>query len=650
MEIKEFFKQKDPSGKYKNEKYIKNNYIDYYNIIINFSKEYNLEDLPFKQKVYHYVYDKKNHILCECGKKVNFKNFTIGYLKYCSNKCVGNSDIIKKKKEINSLKKYGTKTPSESKIIKDKIIKTNQERYGSNSPLQNEKIQKKSKETLMKNYGVDHPLQNEEIQKKRISNFDVEKWKKKKDKTMMKLYGNVNALSIDKFKEKAKQTNIERYDVEFPLQNKEIKEKMLNTVKNKYGVDCVLKVDEIKEKAKQTNIERYGVDNVFKLKEVQNNICKLFNKKYGGRPLNNVKIKEKMLETLKITYKNKILSSYENIINYDFDNKVFTFECEKCGKFEIKHTLLHNRTQSKTIICTKCNPINQQTSGLEIQLLEFIKNNYSGIILSSIRTIINPLELDIYLPNLNLAFEFNGLYWHNELNKSDDYHLNKTELCEKQGIQLIHIWEDDWLYKQDIVKSMIFNKLKLNKERIYARKCEVQEINDNGLIRNFLNENHIQGFVGSKVKIGLFYNDKLVSLMTFGKGRKNMNSKSEWELLRFCNTKYTNVIGGASRLFKYFIRNYNPNEIITFADRSHSNGNLYEQLKFNFIHKTQPNYHYIVNGIREYRFKYRKDILVKEGYDKNKSEHNIMLERNIYRIYNSGNLKYEYKKIKNLLN
>lgn len=264
----------------------------------------------------------------------------------------------------------------------------------------------------------------------------------------------------------------------------------------------------------------------------------------------------------------------------------------------------------------------------------------------SCRNIINPYEIDIYLPKLKIAFEFNGLFWHNENNIHKKYHLNKTELCEQQGIQLIHIYEDDWIYKQDIVKSMILNKLDKTKNKIFARKCEIKEITDNKLIRSFLDENHIQGFVGSKIKIGLFYNNELISLMTFGNKRISMGEKltnnGEYELLRFCNKLNINVIGGASKLFKYFIKTYKPTEITTYADRSFSQGKLYETLEFDFVSKTEPNYYYIVNGFRKYRFNYRKDILIKEGFDPNKTEHQIMLERKIYRIYDSGNLKFIY--------
>ena len=171
-----------------------------------------------------------------------------------------------------------------------------------------------------------------------------------------------------------------------------------------------------------------------------------------------------------------------------------------------------------------------------------------------------------------------------------------------------------------------------------------KDVTDNKLVRSFLDENHIQGFVGSKIKIGLFYENELVSLMTFGDRRVAMGKKStnigEFELLRFCNKLNTNVVGGASKLFKYFIKTYNPVEITTYADRSFSQGKLYETLGFKLLGKTEPNYYYVVDGIRKHRFNYRKDKLIKEGFDPDKTEHQIMLERKIYRIYNSGNLKF----------
>ncbi|MFW6281854.1 MAG: hypothetical protein ACOC1O_03555 [bacterium] len=294
--------------------------------------------------------------------------------------------------------------------------------------------------------------------------------------------------------------------------------------------------------------------------------------------------------------------------------------------------------------CSKCSAV---FSNVEKELFEFIEENYKGTTKTNDKSIIHPYELDIYIPELKLAFEFNGLYWHNENFVEKNYHLNKTELCESKGIHLIHIYEDDWKFKKDIVKSRILNLLGKSK-KIYARKCLIKEVTFKEA-KEFLNENHLQGFCVSKIRLGLYYDNELVSLMTFGKLRKNLGQNSKegsWELLRFCNKLNYTVIGSANKLFKYFIKEFNSKGVISYADRSWTmnNGNtLYDKLGFKFIKTTHPNYYYINNNnMRMNRFLFRKSELIKMGFDKNKTEHEIMLERKMYRVYDSGSLNYKY--------
>ena len=292
--------------------------------------------------------------------------------------------------------------------------------------------------------------------------------------------------------------------------------------------------------------------------------------------------------------------------------------------------------------CPKCNRFNIKESSL----YEFIRQNYKGDIKLSDRTILNGKELDIYIPDLNLSFEFNGLYWHSELYKDKKYHIDKTNGCLKNGINLIHIWEDDWDNKNDIAKSIILNKLG-NSERIFARRCYIKTVNSEDS-RLFLNSNHIQGFVGSKIRLGLYYNDELVSLMTFGSLRKSLGQKSinnVYELLRFCNKKNTSVVGGASRLFKYFLSKNEVDSVVSYSDSSRGFGNLYKELGFKFIHDSVPNYYYIIEGVRKHRFNFRKDKLVKEGSDPNKTEIEIMSDRGIYRIFDCGSKKWVFENL-----
>jgi len=191
----------------------------------------------------------------------------------------------------------------------------------------------------------------------------------------------------------------------------------------------------------------------------------------------------------------------------------------------------------------------------------------------------------------------------------------------------------------------LMNILGLTSNKIYGRKTQIREVTPKDS-KTFLNTNHIQGNVNSKIKLGLYYDDELVSLMTFGLLRKSLGSISKegsYELLRFCNKLDTTVIGGADKLLKYFINTYTPIEIISYADRRWSQGNLYKKLGFDFVHDSSPNYFYVINNKREYRFKYRKDVLVKEGFDPSKSERQIMKERGFNRIYDCGNKKYTLK-------
>jgi len=366
-----------------------------------------------------------------------------------------------------------------------------------------------------------------------------------------------------------------------------------------------MKNDEIKIKRSNTMINRYGVKNY-------NNIEKsLF------------AIKNSNIEKLKLKF---------NVNVIDYKDKLFYIKCEKGHEYKATYDIISKRYLYNTDICTICNPIGVTYSNEEKKLSEFISENYSGEIILNNRSVIKPYELDIYLPELNLAFEYNGLYWHSELYKEKNYHKNKYKMCEINNIQLIQIWEDDWLNINDVVKSMILNKLVKTKTKIYARKCEIREIYDNILIKEFLNQNHIQGFVGSKIKIGLFYCNELVSLMTFSEKTKT----KIYELNRFCNSLNTNVIGGASKLFNYFITNYKYDKIISFSNNSYSNGKLYEKLKFIKTTELKEDYSYIVNGIRIHKFNFRK----KENQIE--TERELMLSKKCYRIYDAGKIKFTY--------
>lgn len=561
----DIFKTPDPSGKLSKESYLIKNHPDKYDFIIKYCIDNNLLDITFKEKVYLTTNNVKKVPICKnpnCEKRVKFKNSTIGYYDYCSNKCMSSDPIIKSKKEQTSLSKYGVTNPQKLQSIKNKIINTNQERYGSNSPMCSIETQNKSKETLLKNWGVDNPNKSPELIKKRIESF--------------KLSG---------YKESYKKASLAKYGVEHPWMHDEVHRKSV-----------------ISSADGKNRITFSKINTIFN--------------KYPHH---------KLVE-----------------IDYESEIKICTAICQIGHEFKISRQNLYERKINQSEICTICNPICRGISGQEIALLNFIKEIYQGEIIENTRKLISPYEVDIFLPNLNLAFEFNGLWWHSDLNKEKNYHFTKYKMCVDMGVNLITIWEDDWIYKNEICKSLISNKIGMS-ERIPARKCVVKEISY-GESKKFLESNHLQGDCKSSVKIGLFHENELVSLMTFSKLRIFMNRQNKntdtYELTRFCNKIDKSVIGGASKIFSFFIKKYNPSKIETYSDNMISNGNLYKKLGFSFSHETSPGYFYLINKKRENRFSYRKDILVKKGFDKNKSEEEIMLERGYNRIYNAGNKKW----------
>ena len=475
--------------------------------------------------------------------------------------------------------------------------------------------------------------------------------------------------------EKAKKTYKEKTGYEHNMYNPESKEKVKNTTIEKYGgigfavKDLANKSLETYNKEHNTNITSCAMivheNEILEKQRIENRI-KNNNGEYMSPEHKAICAKiskdpdiiKKRVNTRRLLYGEKFMSDLAynklkgNPLNTYNDVNMITFKdqgdglckchCNICNNdYEISLMTLRTRRYANQNPCTICNPIgsfvSKPVSEKENNLYEYIVSKYNGKIIRNDRTILENKEIDIYLPERKLAFEFDGLFWHNELSKDSTYHVNKTNACEAKNIQLIHIFEDDWNYKIDIVKSRINSLLGLN-ERIFARKCEIKEVSykDSEL---FLNNNHIQGNCISKYRYGLYYNNELISLMTFGKSR----FADEYELLRFCNKLNINVIGGASRLFKYFLKNNSHvKSIISYADRCWSTGTLYKQLGFKYISTTKPSYYYIINNIRQNRINFQKHKLVKAGFDPNKTEHEIMLERKIYRIYDCGTLKYQF--------
>jgi len=287
----------------------------------------------------------------------------------------------------------------------------------------------------------------------------------------------------------------------------------------------------------------------------------------------------------------------------------------------------------------ECNKYYGQ-SGPEKEIFDFIREIYTGKIVTNDRKTIG-IELDIYLPEKKIAIEFDGLYWHSSKFKSKNFHLDKTMKCEELGIQLFHIFEDEWHNKKDIWKSVLKNALGICDLKIGARKTDVRLVGKEESKR-FFEINHLQGSCQHKICYGLYFNDVLVAAMSFGKSR--FNKKYDWELLRFCNKLDHVIIGGASRLLNIF-RKQHLGSIVSYANRRWSMGNLYETLKFEQEKISAPNYFYFRTNrcVLESRHKYQKHKLKNIEnflFDDATSEQENMLRNGFLAIHDSGNKVY----------
>lgn len=260
--------------------------------------------------------------------------------------------------------------------------------------------------------------------------------------------------------------------------------------------------------------------------------------------------------------------------------------------------------------------------------------------------VLSGLELDIYLPQFNLAFEYNGAYFHSDLFRKKNYHLDKTLQANRKGVHLFHVWEYDWIHRQEILKSMILSQIGKSESHIYARQTNIQEVNSTDAAR-FLQDNHLQGAASGKVRLGLYKGEELISLMVFSSLRNATGQESKqgsWELLRFYNKLNTSVVGGASKLFKHFLQVYSPEYILSYANRDWSRGNLYTQLGMTETQATPPGYCYVKSNYKFSRVQFQKHKLVEEGEDPSLSEYEIMTKRGYLRVWDCGNLKYEWKR------
>ena len=431
-------------------------------------------------------------------------------------------------------------------------------------------------------------------------------------------------------KQKLKQTNLQKYGVEWTFQSSNNKIKSRQTMLQKYGVEHAQQSKKIKEKSYSTMIEKYGVKHPLHYDKFKQNA-------------KNTTRKNQYKKFVQNKYVEPLFTEEDYIENGDC--KSYKWRCRKCGSVfcSFKNEVWFKEGAVKSYArCEKCYPYDLNgTSVDENDLADFLAKHV--VVLHNTtqnRQIIPPLELDIYVPSKKIAVEYDGIYWHSEssyINKT--YHLNKTLACEEKGIQLIHVFENEWKLKQDIVKSRLKDILGIYDKTVYARKCIIKEV-DNETSRIFQEKNHLQGAVNAKINLGLYFNGELISLMTFGKCR--FDKKHDWEMLRFCSKLGYHIVGGAGKLLKHFEKTYQPKSLVSYADRRWSQGKLYKALGFKLDHISAPNYWYWKSLQLESRQKYQKHFLKEKLkiFDSTKSEVQNMRDNGYNRIFDCGNLVF----------
>jgi hypothetical protein len=331
-----------------------------------------------------------------------------------------------------------------------------------------------------------------------------------------------------------------------------------------------------------------------------------------------------------------IIEFTKNINTDNWYEKIYLFKnnlsdipicgCDKCKN----HTNFSNAGYS--YFCTShknCFTVSKQENEIKTYIdqlnVDYIKNDrHFGD------------ELDLYFKDINLAIEYNGLYHHSELRKPTYYHYNKWLKCSNENINLIFIWSDMWLNKKEIVKNIIKSYLKIDPIKIYNNFI-IKEIDKLTKIK-FLNDNHIEENCPSSINLGLFFKNELLSVMTFK--YESLNNCFNIRLLRFCNKLNYNIINSHNLMFDYFLNKYKPKKIISY-DNLNLYFEIYKNLNFNLVQHNKLDYWWSKGDKRLNKHLFEKRRLVKEGYDVNKSEKEIMLDRKFMRICNAGKFKYE---------
>ena len=524
---------------------------------------------------------------------------------------------------------------------------------------------KNAAETNIKRYGFASPAQNKavglKISKIQLAFSDEKKRAilAKREATCMTKYGTTNGGWTEEAQKKIKQHFKEKIGSESWAGSKEFKTKVRETCRGRYGSDSWFGSAEFREKIPSILMKKYGVTNTFKLPEARVRraiaaLKRLYVSLSEGSSNVIPLFSESELLDLAIKDGKSVSSSVE-----------FPWKCPKCGvEFTSKIDWNGFHRRKFAAWCPTCFPPLAGRSKVETEFAMFIGSiDPTMEVRVNVRDVITPLELDVYVPSKKIAFEFDGLFYHSESASRHvecDYHLRKTEMCEKIGIHLIHVFENEWMKnpQKEIVQARIKAALGQNGgiAKIEAHECYLDERLGKTKLNEFLDSNHLQGHCRHRsedaaIGLRLKLNDELISVMLFSKSRLG-KKLDEWELVRFCDKMGFQVSEEAiGKMLSHFEQTYHPRSLVSYADRRWTMNNgedtVYDKLGFKLDHATSPDYWYWkeddTRGLcLESRQKYQKHRLSKvlEVFDPSKTEVENMLDNGYHMIYDCGGLVY----------
>lgn len=487
----------------------------------------------------------------------------------------------------------------------------------------------KRKLTSLEKFGVDHFSKTEHFNKK-VS------------ETSMLKYGVEHFSKTNQFQESVKSTNLEKFGVEFAAQSDIIKQKSIKTNLEKFGVRNPAQEISVQNKIINTNLEKYGVKNPAQSKTIRDKIAETNLKKYGvTNARSNLEISQRISNTRKKNYYSPEILA---LLNDPEWLKSQNAKGKSVG--EIAHDLgVSSSNLCKYFEKFSIDIVRHWSSSHELKILKILDENNIQYE-KNYRKLISPFELDIYIPTLRLAIEINGGFWHHEdAGKDKNYHINKYNSCKELGVELWNIFDWEIDSKFEIIKSKILNKIHCTSNKISARSLTISIVPPTDKT-HFLETNHIQGPCSSTINIGLYKDNVIYALMTFGKSR--FNKKYNWELLRYCTKLNHSIVGGASKLLTYFMKNYfNSGEtLVSYCNLRFSSGNLYRKLQFQEHALSPPNYCYVTkNGMYAgSRNQWQKHMLKTKlkFFNPNLSEVENMKVNGYHRIWDCGNLVFTY--------